>query len=350
VIKFVKGNLFDTDAEAIVNTVNCVGVMGKGIALHVKKRYPNVFQEYKIMCDNKELKPGIMQTVSTGNLLGIQYVVNFPTKRHWKARSKIEDIELGLNALVKEINRMNIKSIALPPLGCGNGGLDWNDVKPLIVNSFNYLDNVEAKVYEPSNFVESKVDLYSNTDLFTIETKPKLTEGRKDLLSLLLAYTKETFTISVNEIHNLAFILQTTGHTLNLNFTPCSNGLISEGLNLVLSKLNNHYLIACSQPNKTSIIRVIEDEFKNHLNQDNSPMCSASIENVIQSIEGYRSEAGLELYSKVVWEARKTNDLNTIIKNVMDWETENRILYKEADIKSVYSHLISSPYFTFSNM
>ncbi|MGO0059770.1 type II toxin-antitoxin system antitoxin DNA ADP-ribosyl glycohydrolase DarG [Brevibacillus fluminis] len=346
-IKFVKGNMFDSDAVAIVNTVNCVGIMGKGIALEVKKRYPSVFDEYKMMCDRKELKPGIMQTVPTESIIGIQYIINFPTKRHWKAKSKIEDIELGLVALVKEIKKYEFKSIALPPLGCGNGGLNWKDVKPLVIRALQSFENVEILVFEPENYIDNDVEVKSNNQI-SIENKPKLTEGRRDLLDLLLAYTKENFVVSVHEIHNLAFILQSAGHSLNLSFVPSINGLFSEGLNPVLSKLNGYYFNVLSQPNKTSLIRIKEDELYNNASINN--LFQESTCKVLESIRGYRSEAGLELFSKVLWEVLNLdnpNDINLLMKNVFNWKTVNEALYREIDVKKLHSHLMSCSLFSF---
>ncbi|BDA76423.1 hypothetical protein CAL7716_105890 (plasmid) [Calothrix sp. PCC 7716] len=149
-IKFKIGNLFLENAEALVNTVNCVGVMGKGIALQFKLRYPENFRSYEKACKKGEVQPGRMFIFPTGNLFNPKYIINFPTKRHWKGKSKIEDIQSGLVALVQKVQQLGITSIAIPPLGCGNGGLDWAVVKPLIESAFSQLPDVSVIIFEPS--------------------------------------------------------------------------------------------------------------------------------------------------------------------------------------------------------
>jgi O-acetyl-ADP-ribose deacetylase (regulator of RNase III) len=148
-IEMKQGNLLEQDAEALVNAVNCVGVMGKGIALQFKQVFPEVFEQYKIACGAGEVTPGRMFTVQTDRLFNPQYIVHFPTKRHWKERSRLKDIQSGLVALIAEVERMGIQSIAVPPLGCGNGGLDWDVVKPMIIEAFAGLPDVQVFVFEP---------------------------------------------------------------------------------------------------------------------------------------------------------------------------------------------------------
>ncbi|WP_082650596.1 type II toxin-antitoxin system antitoxin DNA ADP-ribosyl glycohydrolase DarG [Mastigocoleus testarum] len=151
-IESKRGNLLEEEVEALVNTVNCVGVMGKGIALQFKRAYPENFHQYEKACKTGEVKPGSVFTVATDSILKPKYIINFPTKRHWKGKSKIEDIKSGLVALVAEVERLKIKSIAIPPLGCGNGGLNWADVKPLIESAFASQTNVKVILFEPSAF------------------------------------------------------------------------------------------------------------------------------------------------------------------------------------------------------
>ena len=148
-IEFTTGDILKAEAEALVNTVNCYGVMGRGIALQFKKKFPENFKQYKKVCDARELHPGRMFVFSTEEMFNPKYVINFPTKNHWKGRSKIEDIDSGLEALVDDVRRLGIQSIAIPPLGCGLGGLKWEDVRPRIESAFASLPNVAVFVYEP---------------------------------------------------------------------------------------------------------------------------------------------------------------------------------------------------------
>ncbi|MDZ8081246.1 MAG: macro domain-containing protein [Nostoc sp. DcaGUA01] len=147
--EFKQGNLLEEKTEALVNTVNCVGVMGKGIALQFKQAYPENFRLYEQACRVGKVQPGKMFTVATGSLLNPKYIINFPTKRHWRNNSKIEDIQSGLVALVQEVQELGITSIAMPALGCGNGGLNWDEVKPLIESAFAQLPDVQVIIFEP---------------------------------------------------------------------------------------------------------------------------------------------------------------------------------------------------------
>lgn len=144
-----SGNILASQAEAVVNTVNCVGVMGRGLALQFKRSFPGNFKTYKAACDRGEVTPGQMLIVKTGSLMPPRYVINFPTKRHWKEQSHITDIQSGLEALVSDIQRLGIRSVAVPPLGCGLGGLRWTQVRPLIEDAFAGIYDVEVLLFEP---------------------------------------------------------------------------------------------------------------------------------------------------------------------------------------------------------
>ncbi|MBL0933070.1 MAG: macro domain-containing protein, partial [Alphaproteobacteria bacterium] len=143
-IEDAQGNLLNADAEALVNTVNCVGVMGKGIALQFKQAYPAMNRAYEKACERGEMVPGRVQVWPTGELSGPKYIINFPTKREWFRKSSYGDIRSGLTSLVAEIRRLGISSIAVPPLGCGNGGLSWTKVRPMIVEAFAAIPGVRV--------------------------------------------------------------------------------------------------------------------------------------------------------------------------------------------------------------
>ena len=148
-IEITRGNLLETDAEALVNTVNCVGYMGTGIALQFKKAFPDNFKAYERACRTNRIRPGKVFVFPTGSLVNPKYIANFPTKRDWRAKSQIEDIRIGLWSLVEEIRTLGISSVALPPLWCGLGGLNWKDVKPLIEQAFAALPNIRVMLFEP---------------------------------------------------------------------------------------------------------------------------------------------------------------------------------------------------------
>jgi O-acetyl-ADP-ribose deacetylase (regulator of RNase III) len=145
VIRFVSGNLFDSEADALVNAVNCVGVMGKGIALQFKRAFPAMFTEYERDCRQGRVRLGSVTTFRERGKL----IVNFPTKQDWRTKSRLSDVEAGLRALRHLIESERIPSVAVPPLGCGNGGLDWSDVRAAIVREFGGMDEIDIEVYEP---------------------------------------------------------------------------------------------------------------------------------------------------------------------------------------------------------
>ena len=148
-IQDATGNLLEANAEALVNTVNCVGFMGKGIALQFKQAWPDNFEAYARASKAGEIRPGRMFIWETGRMINPKFIINFPTKRHWRGKSKIEDIKSGLRALIGEVRHLGIRSIAVPPLGCGNGGLNWKDVRPLIEAAFAEIPDVEVLLYRP---------------------------------------------------------------------------------------------------------------------------------------------------------------------------------------------------------
>ena len=150
-IEHATGNLLQADAEALVNSVNCVGVMGKGIALQFKQAFPENFLVYKRACRAGKVQPGRMLVFETGRMLPPRYIINFPTKRHWRNPSRLEDVEAGLTALLEEVKRLGIRSAAVPSLGCGNGGLDWREVRPRIEAAFAQLPKVRVLLYGPAD-------------------------------------------------------------------------------------------------------------------------------------------------------------------------------------------------------
>jgi len=144
-----QGDLLRDDSEAIVNTVNCVGVMGRGIALQFRNAYPENFKAYAHACQREEVLPGKMFVFETRTLTNPRYIINFPTKRHWRGKSRMEDIDAGLTALVAVLREKNIRSVAIPPLGSGLGGLNWDEVKPRIEAALASVDDVKVSIYGP---------------------------------------------------------------------------------------------------------------------------------------------------------------------------------------------------------
>lgn len=146
----LRRDLLASRAEVLVNTVNTVGVMGAGIAKQFRDRYPAMFEEYRKRCASGQVQVGRMDTHIVRDHAGIRLVMNFPTKQHWKNPSELEWVEMGLRDLTSMVRLMHIKSVAIPPLGCGLGGLHWEDVRPLIEHAFATLPDVQVELYEPA--------------------------------------------------------------------------------------------------------------------------------------------------------------------------------------------------------
>lgn len=180
-IEYRSGDILRDEAEALVNTVNCVGVMGRGIALQFKRAFPENFAAYAEACRQERVNPGRMFVFATGQLTPPRYIINFPTKRHWRGKSRLDDIEAGLEDLVAVIRDNGIRSVAVPPLGAGLGGLDWSDARPRIATALSILDDVSVSVYEPSA-TPVAASVAMNTK------RPTMTAGRAVLVELMRRY------------------------------------------------------------------------------------------------------------------------------------------------------------------
>ena len=162
-IEFRTGDILKADAEALVNAVNCVGVMGRGVSLLFKKAFPENFKAYSAACARVEVQPGRMFVFETGCAANPKYVINFPTKRHWREVSRLADVEIGLLDLAETIRKQGIRSIALPALGCGLGGLNWNEVRPRVVTAMHALEQVHVMVFEPHSRPETQPSVYADS-------------------------------------------------------------------------------------------------------------------------------------------------------------------------------------------
>jgi len=161
-LQFTQGNLFESHAQTLVNTVNCAGVMGKGVALVFRERYPAMYEDYRRRCENGEIQPGVLTLYKDSR----PWILNFPTKRHWRARSRLEDVEAGLKELALRCEEWGITSLGMPALGCGHGGLEWADVRALIQEHLGGL-GIEIEVYEPgSEIVAPVTEVGYESDLF----------------------------------------------------------------------------------------------------------------------------------------------------------------------------------------
>lgn len=149
-MNYTKGNILESNTEVIINPVNTVGVMGKGLALQFKQKFPTNYKIYKEACKNQTIDIGKLLLVDESNLERKKFIINFPTKKHWRNSSKIEYIEEGLKDLVRIIETQSFESMAIPALGCGLGGLEWESVKLLIEKQLGNLEEIEIIIYEPN--------------------------------------------------------------------------------------------------------------------------------------------------------------------------------------------------------
>ena len=318
-IEFKTGDILTEDAEALVNTVNCVGFMGRGIALQFKKAYPENFKSYSVACKRKEVQPGRMFVFETGQLTNPRYIINFPTKRHWKGKSRMEDIDVGLVALAEEIRSHNIKSIAIPPLGSGLGGLDWFEVRPRIEKMLEQFGDLKAIVFEPSDsLADEKVN--RSTDV------PAMTAARATLVGLMDRYIKGLLDpfITLLEVHKLMYFMQVAGEPLQLNYKKGTYGPYAENLRHVLNTIEGHLLSGYADggddPDKqlNLVPGALEDANEFLQNQEQT---RERFERVSELVEGFESSFGLELLSTVHWvicqEAAET--LEDVVKRTYAW-------------------------------
>lgn len=297
----VQGNLLRDDADALVNTVNTVGVMGKGIALQFKGAYPEMFKEYAREAKAGRLEPGRMHVWETGSLTGPRYVINFPTKRHWKARSRVEDIDAGLVDLVRVVQELGLRSIALPPLGCGNGGLDWDVVAPRIAKAFSDLEpSVDVRVYPPAG---APVPL----DMVDRSAAPRLTPVRAALLRLMSAYREAAWEWPGQiETQKLAYFLQEAGEPLRLDFVKAPYGPYAENLRKTLRDMEGHYITGYGDgslpPLEAPPLRVTE-EAQRSLRQSiaASPDTEERTRRVLDLVDGFEGTYDIELLASVHW-------------------------------------------------
>jgi O-acetyl-ADP-ribose deacetylase (regulator of RNase III) len=306
-ITIKQGNILKQEVEALVNTVNCVGVMGRGVALQFKQAFPENYKLYKDACKKGEVKPGRMFVFDMHTMIGPKIIINFPTKRHWKEKSRIEDIESGLIDLMQVLRTRDIKSVAIPPLGCGLGGLDWKMVRPLIENALSELPDIQAILFEPG--------AAPNEGQAVQTEKPKLTIGRAVLLALIGKYLDALMdeSISLLEIHKLLYFMQAAGEPLRLKYQKAIYGPYAENLRHVLSVLNGHYLSGYDDridtPEKP--IEAINgsisegEEFLRHHEQTLN-----RFHRVCELINGFESPFGMELLSTVHWVATQENAAN----------------------------------------
>lgn len=323
-IQFKSGNILNEDVEALINTVNCVGVMGRGIALQFKKAYPDNFRSYVEACKHEQVRPGRMFVYETGTLTNPRYIINFPTKRHWRGGSRINDIETGLDDLVRIIRKRNIRSIAVPPLGSGLGGLDWNDVRPLIESKLGVVADLQADIYESTRASEDK-PVTCNREV------PELTSSRAALVGLIHNYLNGLLDpfITPLEIHKLMYFMQSAGQPLRLHFSKGAYGPYAENLHRVLNKIEGHFISGYADGEdglgkKLKLIPgVVEDAQKILCNTDST---RERFNRVVNLVKKFESPYGLQLLSTVHWTLvhNTCNTMDKLVSEVHRWNKDKK--------------------------
>lgn len=331
-ITYTTGDLLNDSAQALVNTVNCVGVMGRGIALQFKKQFPDNFKAYEQACKAGEVKLGKMFVWENQSIFGKNYIINFPTKNHWRGKSQLSDIANGLDDLVKIIKQYKIKSFAIPPLGSGLGGLDWNQVKPLIEEKLAGLDDVQIIIYEPSTVAQTK--------RIATQTAPNITPGRAALLGLMQRYLDGLLDpyISLLEVHKLMYFLQESGEPLRLKYTQNTYGPYATNLRHVLNKLEGHFIQGYQdggdEPTKPlELIGDAQTQATSFLQEQ--PSTLKNLERVAELVDGFETSSGLELLSTVYWLAKENTQatVSELVKQTHAWsERKQRFTNRQVAI------------------
>jgi O-acetyl-ADP-ribose deacetylase (regulator of RNase III) len=339
-ISYKEGNILDAKTDALVNTVNTVGIMGKGIALQFKYAFPENYRIYKGAVERNEITVGKVQIVPINDLNSVKYIINFPTKMHWRNPSKLQWIKDGLNDLREKIIAFNIKSISLPPLGCGNGGLEWNIVKPIIEQYLSGLD-ADIWVYEPTEFIKEALKKEDRV------SAAKLTPARAMLLTLLYQYRSLGEFASEFAAVKLSYFLQRFGESqLKLNFKKGAYGPYSNEVRFVLYTLNGYYIKGYEQMD-TKPFEVLElvsskkEEVKKYIDHSTSVDEKGRLKQVKELIQGFESPYGLELLATVDYSINSTQtfELDIIREEVKNWSFRKENLFSVKHIQLAIEHL-----------
>ncbi len=337
-ITLKRGNLIETDAEALVNTVNCEGFMGKGIALQFKKALPENFKAYERACRAGEVQTGRMFVFPTGHMLNPKYIINFPTKRKWRENSRLEYIETGLKDLIQVVQRLNITSIAVPPLGCGLGGLDWRVVKPLIEQAFAEVPSVQVTLFEPGGAPEAR-SMPIGTD------RPKLTVPRALFIRLMQQYVEMAYRLTLLEIQKLAYFLQEAGQPLRLKYVAHIYGPYAHNLNKVLETLEGHYIRGYGDSQKPDVeielMPQANNEAEQFLTQEKD--ANTRLERVASLIDGFETPYGMELLASVHWvathESMRAMNPEQAVEVIHAWTDRKREMFKAEHIRIAWDRL-----------
>lgn len=329
------GDVLSESAEALVNTVNCIGVMGRGIALQFKRRFPENFKAYELACKNGKVFPGKMFVFETGHLFP-RLIVNFPTKIHWRQGSRMEYIESGLVDLVRVLRENHVSSVAVPPLGCGLGCLKWDEVRPKIKAALDSVPGLSAVLFEPGG----------TPDAGAADKVPNMTLASATLIALIRRYLSGLLSpfVTLLEVQKLMYFLQTTGVPLNLRYVKHAYGPYADNLRFVLHRVEGHWISGYADggdsPTKelTLLPRAVDlaNEFLSR-----QPDTQERIERVAKLVDGYEDSFGMELLATVHWVVAKegARTLSETVNKVHDWN-ERKKRFSERQIEKARARLL----------
>ena len=342
-ITLTTGNLLTNDAEALVNTVNTEGVMGKGIALQFARAFPEILPPYEAACRSGELAPGRVQVIERPGLIHPRYLINLPTKRHWRGKSRMADIDAGLADLVRAVRERGIRSIAVPPLGCGLGGLDWNDVRPRIEAAFAALPDVDVRLFAPEG-APPPAEQPNRT------AAPALTPARARVIEVLGAYLDLGYELSLLEVQKLLYFLQGAGDELKLVYAKHRYGPYADNLRQVLKRFEGHYTLGYGDGNDApdTEITLLPDARERATaflaSQSDDSDEAARLARVVQLIEGFESPYGMELLATVHWVAAREGaaTLDDAVTAVHAWSDSKRQRMSREHIALAWDRLVAT--------
>lgn len=339
-MKYIKGNMLDAEAQALVNTVNTVGIMGKGIALQFKEYFPKNFKVYADACKKEEVQTGKMLVVKESTLNGIKLIINFPTKKEWFKKSQYSYVEEGLKDLINVIEEYQIKSIAIPPLGCGNGGLKWEKVKVLLETYLSGLPNVDIQIFEPNDAIKEILQ--------TEEVKKTvgLTDARAMLLYALFKYEKLGEVATVFSANKLAYFLQNSGESMRLQFVPYRYGPYAQAIEKVLYALNGKYITGLEQMKARAFEPLklnykMYDEVENYINHNLSSRQKHRLESVFNFIDGFETTLSMEILSSTHFLISQDANLTEtqLVEKIQGWNERKKNLITKEYISIAVEHL-----------
>ena len=338
-IKYLEGNIFDSKAMALVNTVNLFGVMGKGIALQFKKQFPNNYKLYQKACKDKTIGIGKLFVTEEQTMFGTKIIINFPTKIDWRKPAEYSYIEAGLDDLIGVVNTYQIRSIAIPPLGAGNGGLNWERVKSLIESKLSSLD-IDILVYNPTVSIVEKMK----------SERVRLTPARALLLYVLFDLVKHGEYVSEFSSEKVCYFLQRFGaeNLFNLTYEPKYYGPYSGRVRYVLNVLNGSYIMGYSDMDKKpfdslSLVVDAHEEIETYVNNDENLMTIAK--RTMSFLNGFYSDFGLELLSSIDFLMRQYGELSVdeIYQLLSQWNhRKGKIFNDQRFIEIAKNHLLDS--------